>query len=342
MEKGRTLIYLLIAICFANSCFEDDYIKGYVQTNDIDINFVTDNAALCSGVVTVDFAGIDAMYTIIQMGIVFSKDSIYIRDISSNQIFSKDSTCISSQVNEGVFNCWLENLQPNTNYYIRAYAIFNCDYSNDSGISYRLYGDIQTFATKAYSNNFPAPNNLTANQTDFSIILDWNASVDVNSIWHYEIERSDSEIGVYEKYGTSTNFLTTTFTDMNPLNGMNYYRVKFIGSYSRESDYAYVSCNYILYNDDGDKPTLLAPSRVYATIIGTGIKVTWDKVSNASDYKIYRSNNENGDYENLIGRVGDVDNWTDYNPQNGNNCYKVKAFNLYESNFSDASCGFFP
>jgi hypothetical protein len=324
-----------------NSCDKDDYIKGYVQTNEIDITSVTDNTALCSGIIIVDFVGDNVKYVIVQTGIVFSRDSLYVKEISNNLNFSRDSACVSSQMSEGVFNCWLDNLQPSTDYYIRAYAVINRDYQNSIKTSYRVYGDIRTFTTKAYNNNFSAPKNLTANQTGYSIILDWNASVDVSSIWHYDIERSNNEFGIYAKYGTS-NFLTTTFTDTKPLNGMNYYRVKFVSSYSRESDYAYVSFNYISPDDNDDKPTLPAPSGVSVVLVGDRIKVTWNKVQNASDYIIYRSNNANGGYEDPVGRVGNVDNWTDYNPKNGNNCYKIKAFNLYESDFSDADCKSFP
>lgn len=339
MKIGQFWKRLLCVICFFHACSKDDHIVGYVQTIDIDTNFVTDNTAVCSGIIILDVVGVDTKCAIIQTGILFSRDCAYVNDILKDINFTGDSACITSQAGEAVFNCRLEGLQAGTNYYVRAYAIIDCSYSRNIKTSYRVYGDVKTFTTKV--NNFPAPKNLTANQVGHSIILDWNVAVDANLIWNYDIEKSSSEFGAYEKYGTSRSF-STTFTDTSPFEGMNFYRVKFLGAYSRESNYAYTSCYYISQNDNDDKLILPAPSGGSAFLTGDGIKVTWNKVQDASDYVIYRGNSENEDYSEPVGRVGNIDNWIDYNPLYGNNCYKVKAFNLYESDFSNCDCIFFP
>ncbi len=83
-----------------------------------------------------------------------------------------------------------------------------------------------------------------------------------------------------------------------------------------------------------------APTGVTATFSGTQIQVSWNSVSNATSYKVYRSSSANGSYT-LIGSPTNT-YYYDTNPLTGYNYYKVKAVNSAgESAFSSvASCNY--
>lgn len=64
------------------------------------------------------------------------------------------------------------------------------------------------------------------------------------------------------------------------------------------------------------------------------VRVSWDAVSNATSYIIYRSTNAYGTYSQI--GTADYSVYYDNNPKNGTNYYKVKAKNAYgTSDYSD-------
>ena len=94
-------------------------------------------------------------------------------------------------------------------------------------------------------------------------------------------------------------------------------------------------------NGDGDDTSVSAPTGVEASQSGSTITVSWNSVSNASNYEVYRSNSASGSYSEIGSSTSTQ--LTDYYPLDGYNYYKVKAINSEGtvSNFSNfASCNF--
>ena len=87
--------------------------------------------------------------------------------------------------------------------------------------------------------------------------------------------------------------------------------------------------------DELDRPTGLS-----ASAQSESITLSWNSVSRASGYYVYRSSSSSGYYD----KIGTADNtyYTDNSPLEGNNYYKIKAYNSStESNYSDyAYCKF--
>ncbi|MFN7592084.1 MAG: T9SS type A sorting domain-containing protein, partial [Bacteroidota bacterium] len=80
--------------------------------------------------------------------------------------------------------------------------------------------------------------------------LNWNTSSELNSM-EFQIERSADginfqQIGTEAAAGFSTQPLNYNFTDVSPLNGVNYYRLKMV-----DMDYTYTYSNIIAINPIG-------------------------------------------------------------------------------------------
>ncbi len=80
-----------------------------------------------------------------------------------------------------------------------------------------------------------------------------------------------------------------------------------------------------------------APTNVSCQNVGNNylpeISITWNSVSNATSYKVYRSSNSSSGYT-LLGTTY-YTKYSDYSPMNGKNYYKVKAVNSAgESSYS--------
>lgn len=184
------------------------------------------------------------------------------------------------------------------------------------------------------------PTGLNASAQDDYITLSWNS---VSGASEYYVYRSSSSSGYYDKIGTVTS---TYYTDYSPLEGKNYYKVKAYNYYSStESSYSdYVVCSFTK-KEEVSKPE--APTGVSAVFTGSiaipSIKISWNYVSGATSYKVYRSTSAYGTYR----QIGDATSSSylyDNDPYAGNNYYKVKAYNeAGESGYSDyASCSYDP
>lgn len=184
------------------------------------------------------------------------------------------------------------------------------------------------------------PTGLNASAQDDYITLSWNS---VSGASGYYVYRSSSSSGYYDKIGTVTS---TYYTDYSPMEGKNYYKVKAYNYYSStESSYSdYVVCSFTK-KEEVSKPE--APTGVSAVFTGSiavpSIKISWNYVSGATSYKVYRSTSAYGTYR----QIGDATSSSylyDNDPYAGNNYYKVKAYNeAGESGYSDyASCSYDP
>ncbi len=84
-------------------------------------------------------------------------------------------------------------------------------------------------------------------------------------------------------------------------------------------------------DDGGDETGISAPKNVMASTSGSSIVVSWNRVSNASSYDVYRSSSASGNYS-YIGESYST-SFYDRSPLKGSNYYKVKALSTYNESF---------
>ena len=117
--------------------------------------------------------------------------------------------------------------------------------------------------------------------------LTWDACDEASK---YYIYRATSKNGEYKYLGSTTN---THYTNTSASAGQTYYyKVRAVDAYEyfgEYSDVCYITCD------------LAQPSNVkVSTVASSGKpKVTWDKVSGADKYYVYRSASKNGEYSYL-------------------------------------------
>lgn len=171
------------------------------------------------------------------------------------------------------------------------------------------------------STSISAPTGLSASVSGSSISISWNY---VSDAYSYKVYRASSSYGSYSLL-TSTS--STYCTDNSPLNGSNYYKVKAVDYSGNTSEYSnYCYCEYTS-STPPTPTTLSAPTNVTATNTGStmipNISISWNAVDGAAKYNVYRASSASGSYSKL----GSTD-WTAYsdsNPLNGTNYYKVTA-----------------
>jgi hypothetical protein len=135
---------------------------------------------------------------------------------------------------------------------------------------------------------------------------------------NYELWRSDSPSGSSQKIGGVVSLYEgggrIALYDKNPLIGYNYYTVRGIWGTATRGDFSDpVSYNY----------GISAPTNISATKSGTTIVVTWDAVTDATNYKVYRSSTASGTYTQVGSPT--TTSYTDNSPLSGDNYYKVVA-----------------
>ena len=152
--------------------------------------------------------------------------------------------------------------------------------------------------TKNYSGNSKAVSGKTLNSTKIKTIttekskkitLTWKK---VSGVTGYQIYRSTSKNGTYEKIATVKNAKTTSYTDTSVKAGKTYYYK--IRTYKKNGEKTDVSS----YSAKQKAKTV--KKAAITKISGTsGEKVTlnWDKVSNADGYRIFRSTKETSGFK---------------------------------------------
>ena len=339
----KNILYILLTslIFFSISCNKDTYFMGKIEIEDIDTLYITAQSALCKGNVIIESFADGSNAEIIETGILCSIDSIFIANIIQSEYHNNnDSIFKSSHVGKGNFSCVLNNLKSSTKYYVRAYALVKRQYSNNKNITYKIYGNMKFFKTSMSDSDNNAilltPRNFTATQNNYNIILNWNEGINNTgkNVWYY-IEKRDSENAAYSNLHQTP--LSTSYIDNNPIEGINYYRIFAYWGYSDDmkSNYAYAQCDF---KPTGTTEQIAAPIITSVIKENNHIMITWNKVDNAVEYFIFRSNNSNNFGTEPFARVGDVDYFIDNTPNNGTNCYKIKAYNVYMSDFSNTEC----
>ena len=218
------------------------------------------------------------------------------------------------------------------------------DYSPDNGENYykvsahNEYGYSEHRETSCYygggnggggSTSLDAPTGLTAEVSGSRIYITWNS---VSNASYYRIRRFSSTSGYMEEIGTTSD---TYYYDSSPQTGQNYYEVTSVSNKGTESSYASVECQYSNGGGGGgggggSAPS--APTGVSAEVSGSQIRVSWNSVSTATQYTVYRSTSASGSYTS-IGTTSST-YYYDSNPST-DNYYKVKAKNSNgESSYS--------
>ena len=163
-------------------------------------------------------------------------------------------------------------------------------------------------------STLPAPTVTAGTDSQGRPTLKWNA---VTGAAKYEVYRSYSENGPYTKYSTVTG---TSYTNTAYLeNGTTYYyRVRALNSSGVAG--AYSSVVYVTY-----KQTLSAPTVTGGNDSQGRPTLTWNAVSGAAKYEVYRARSKDGDYIKYSTVTGTSYTNTSY-IENGNTYYyKVRA-----------------
>lgn len=162
---------------------------------------------------------------------------------------------------------------------------------------------------------------ILSNTTD-SLKVRWDKEYGVTG---YRIYRSTSKDGKYTKVATVSNKSSNTYTDGGLISGKTYYykirAYKTVGDENLYGDYSNVFYGKTKYPSQVKN---LKQNSSYKTLI----KLSWDKASYASGYRVYRATNKDGTYKK-IGELsgGTNNNFTDKNVSTGKTYYyKVRAY----------------
>ena len=156
----------------------------------------------------------------------------------------------------------------------------------------------------------------------FSIYVSWEQVAGADG---YDIHRSGTLNGQYEKIAT---VYKTSYEDEAPLQGDNYYKVQAFAAGGGKSLLS--GSAHCTWDSGGDDPsTLAAPTGISASNVGSAllpeVRISWNAVSGASYYKVYRSDSSYGTYTQ-IGNQTSSTYLSDHSCMSGSNYYKVKAF----------------
>ena len=146
-----------------------------------------------------------------------------------------------------------------------------------------FYGANSAIKSTKIGMNTPA---IIATPTASEITISWKA---INGAEEYEVYRSTSEKGKYTSIGTTT---AVTYADpTGDIGKAYYYKVRAMrvdGSEKLYSGYSKVKGSVMMLT-----PNIKSVKRAS----DTSLKITWDKVTGASGYVIYRSTSETGTYK---------------------------------------------
>ena len=170
------------------------------------------------------------------------------------------------------------NLTVGKTYY---YKVRACDSYGTTG-AFSSYASVVISAASPTPNGpLPAPVNVSASMATGRPVVTWNA---VSGAANYQIYRAIKS-GSYSLVGTVSG---TTFTDTANLTvgKTYYYKVRACDSYGTEGTFSsYVSVVITATNPS----SLEAPTGVSATMIDSMPVITWNAVSGAAEYQVYRA-----------------------------------------------------
>ena len=195
-------------------------------------------------------------------------------------------------------------------YYYKVTAV------NDSGES--AYSNIVSGQNKAVTPKPAAPVVKIGNSaTSGKPMLTWNA---VSGATSYKVYRATSQNGTYSLLGSVT---VTSYTNTGAKDGVTYYYKVTAVNDSGESAYS----NIVSGQNKAVTPKPAAPVVKIGNSATSGKPMlTWNAVSGATSYKVYRATSQNGTYS-LLGSVT-VTSYTNTGAKDGvTYYYKVTAVN---------------
>lgn len=172
-----------------------------------------------------------------------------------------------------------------------------------------------------------APEVTVASKSYNSMKISWKKVKGSNKSGYvdgYEIYRSTSKNGSYKKVKTITSGKTTSYTDTKLSTGKTYY-------YKMRA-YSKVKGKKLYGAYSSVKSAKVEPGKVNLKKVSSAgynsAKLSWDKVSGVSGYKIYRSTSKNGRYTAVkTVKSGSTVSYTDSKLTTGKKYYfKVRAY----------------
>ncbi|MFC1595989.1 hypothetical protein ACFL4D_01740 [Candidatus Margulisiibacteriota bacterium] len=245
---------------------------------------------------------------------------------------SSQSTVTSNNNSGEDSNFRLEWTAPSSGYY---YLIISRYINNLKTVplvgSEDEIGTIRPYTLYFYKQqDMQAPTAISASDGSYSdrIELSWNS---VSGASRYYVYRATSSSGTYTQIGSSTS---TQYTDNSITPGTYYYyKVKSYraGMYS---DYSSYNSGYVI---------LQPPSNVTASdgAYAGNVRVSWDSVSGATSYYVYRAFSSGGSYSQ-IGNTSDTHYFDSNITGEDVYYYKVKAYRsgYGYSNYSSYDSGY--
>jgi hypothetical protein len=150
-------------------------------------------------------------------------------------------------------------------------------------MAYLYKNDIDYYRV-SYSNvNFPSsPTDVSASVVDTQVTVSWTGVADANS---YNVYRADSQTGTYTKVGVSAS---SPYTEKVTAMGIYYYEVSAVNVGGFESAYSVPTA--VTVTAPG------VPTNVSASSADAEITVSWNAVTGASSYNVYRADSQTGIY----------------------------------------------
>lgn len=171
------------------------------------------------------------------------------------------------------------------------------------------------------ANDLPVPINVVASSVSSSqIYISWNS---VSSATSYNVYRATSNSGQYTKIA-SVN--TPYYSDSYLPSGITYYYKVQTANPMGTSSYSSI----VYTSTQSSDGILSAPANVAAKVLSSSqIELTWDSVSNATSYNVYRTTADSAIYS-MIGSVSTND-FTDSSVSSGVTYY-YKIQTVYANN----------
>ena len=208
------------------------------------------------------------------------------------------------------------------------------DYSN---FSYRKHSASDEYSCEAL--NYPeevvpnTPSGLSASVTSSCIELTWNSVSDATS---YNVYRSTSASG---SYSLLKNVSSAEYTDCSVSSETTYYYKVSAKNGAGESDKsAYVSAKVSSGGGGGQTEALPAPTGFTLTQTSSGIKLSWNRVTGAAGYAIFRALPSDTKYSYHAQTTST--SYTDTDVESGQTYYYAVAAFDSESNVGDISTGY--
>lgn len=136
-----------------------------------------------------------------------------------------------------------------------------------------------------FDNTAPTNVKVTSSTGD-GVALKWNKLKTINN---YEVYRATSKSGKYTMLGRTAN---NVYTDVNVEVGKTYY-YKVRGYVNYDGEYFYTKyCSALSAKFQLEKPSINV-----SQVSLEGVQVSWNSVSKADSYKVYRATSKNGTYK---------------------------------------------